>query len=63
MGPGLSFGIDMGILYQGEEECGSGHLNPGKEVRADFSHEDWDDKPEPVEWVSPHARMARIHFN
>lgn len=55
MGPGLSFGIDMGILYQGEEECGSGHLNPGKEVRADFSHEDWDDKPEPVEWASPHG--------
>ena len=55
MGLGLSFGIDMGILYQGEEECGSGHLNPGKEVRADFSHEDWDDKPEPVEWASPHG--------
>ena len=29
MGPGLSFGIDMGILYQGEEECGSGHLGEG----------------------------------
>ena len=30
-------------------------LNPGKEVREDLSHEDWDDKPEPVEWASPHG--------
>ena len=33
-------------------------LNPGKEVREDLSHEDWDDKPEPVEWASPHGSAS-----
>ena len=60
-------------LHQGEKECGRGHLGkspltaqghqpgPGKEVREDLSHEDWDDKHGPSDHGSP-VKSGSFHL-
>ena len=37
------------------------NLDPGKEVREDLSHEDWDDKPGPSDYGSP-AKSGSFHL-